>query len=113
MGGYKHNQLKSKSYEEIQKMFDNETRRVNTFIPMDSGGNKSKKGTEERKVLKQERATTRTESFKETVRMEEVCFKILTEKDWRLFGSLVKTNKHGDIRLLKDDHVKECLLGVI
>ncbi|GJZ09766.1 hypothetical protein Tco_0544049 [Tanacetum coccineum] len=24
MGGYKHNQLKSKSYEEIQKMFDNE-----------------------------------------------------------------------------------------
>ncbi|GKC25618.1 hypothetical protein Tco_1027768, partial [Tanacetum coccineum] len=36
MGGYKHNQLKSKSYEEIQKMFDNEMRRVNTFIPMDS-----------------------------------------------------------------------------
>ncbi|GJZ94214.1 hypothetical protein Tco_0666417 [Tanacetum coccineum] len=37
MGGYKHNQLKSKSYEEIQKLFDNEMRRVNTFIPMDSG----------------------------------------------------------------------------
>ncbi|GKD90137.1 hypothetical protein Tco_1365644, partial [Tanacetum coccineum] len=36
MGGYKHNQLKSESYEEIQKMFDNEMRRVNTFIPMDS-----------------------------------------------------------------------------
>ncbi|GKA88887.1 hypothetical protein Tco_0810699 [Tanacetum coccineum] len=36
IGGYKHNQLKSKSYEEIQKMFDNEIRRVNTFIPMDS-----------------------------------------------------------------------------
>ncbi|GJU16703.1 hypothetical protein Tco_1144669 [Tanacetum coccineum] len=36
MGGYKHNQLKSKSYEEIQKMFNNEMRRVNTFIPMDS-----------------------------------------------------------------------------
>ncbi|GKE28752.1 hypothetical protein Tco_1444136 [Tanacetum coccineum] len=47
MGGYKHNQLKSKSYEEIQKMFDNETRRVNTFIPMDSEVIKSKKGTEE------------------------------------------------------------------
>ncbi|GKA61723.1 hypothetical protein Tco_0761242 [Tanacetum coccineum] len=36
MGGYKHNQLKSKSYEEIQNLFDNEMRRVNTFIPMDS-----------------------------------------------------------------------------
>ncbi|GJW38542.1 hypothetical protein Tco_0064387 [Tanacetum coccineum] len=47
MGGYKHNQLKSKSYEEIQKMFDNEIRRVNTFIPMDSEVVKSKKGTEE------------------------------------------------------------------
>ncbi|GJX81777.1 hypothetical protein Tco_0331258 [Tanacetum coccineum] len=47
MGGYKHNQLKSESYEEIQKMFDNEMRRVNTFIPMDSEVVKSKKETEE------------------------------------------------------------------
>ncbi|GJS78765.1 hypothetical protein Tco_0728646 [Tanacetum coccineum] len=47
MGGYKHNQLKSKSYEEIQKLFDNEMRRVNTYIPMDSEEVKSKKGTEE------------------------------------------------------------------
>ncbi|GKE36603.1 hypothetical protein Tco_1460008 [Tanacetum coccineum] len=46
MGGYKHNQLKSKSYEEIQKMFDNEMRRVNTFILMDSKEVKSKKETE-------------------------------------------------------------------
>ncbi|GKE36120.1 hypothetical protein Tco_1455442, partial [Tanacetum coccineum] len=44
---YKHNQLKSKSYEEIQKLFDNEMRRVNTFIPMDSEVVKSKKETEE------------------------------------------------------------------
>ncbi|GJU30344.1 hypothetical protein Tco_1173933 [Tanacetum coccineum] len=47
MGGYKHNQLKSKSYEEIQKLFDNEMRKVNTFIPMDSEVVKSKKGIEE------------------------------------------------------------------
>ncbi|GJS80891.1 hypothetical protein Tco_0747432 [Tanacetum coccineum] len=46
MGGYKHNQLKSKSYEEIQKL-NNEMRRVNTFIPMDSEEVKSKKETEE------------------------------------------------------------------
>ncbi|GJZ60310.1 hypothetical protein Tco_0616126 [Tanacetum coccineum] len=39
--------LKSKSYEEIQKMFDNEMRRVNTFIPMDSEVDKSKKETKE------------------------------------------------------------------
>ncbi|GJZ07799.1 putative reverse transcriptase domain-containing protein [Tanacetum coccineum] len=47
MGGYKHNQLKSKCYKEIQKLFDNKIRRVNTFIPMDSEEVKSKKETEE------------------------------------------------------------------
>ncbi|GJY42387.1 hypothetical protein Tco_0429657 [Tanacetum coccineum] len=47
MGGYKYNQLKSKSYDEIQKLFDNEMKRVNTFIPMDSEVVKSKEGTKE------------------------------------------------------------------
>ncbi|GJS04985.1 hypothetical protein Tco_0321493 [Tanacetum coccineum] len=47
MDGYKYNQLKSKSYDEIQKLFDNEMKRVNTFIPMDSEVVKSKEGTEE------------------------------------------------------------------
>ncbi|GKB73117.1 hypothetical protein Tco_0934529 [Tanacetum coccineum] len=33
MAGYKHSQLKSKSYDEIQKLFDKEMR-VNTFVDM-------------------------------------------------------------------------------
>ncbi|GJT38241.1 hypothetical protein Tco_0938106 [Tanacetum coccineum] len=36
MTGYKHNQLKSKSYDEIQEMFDKEMKRVNTFLDMDA-----------------------------------------------------------------------------
>ncbi|GJU55154.1 hypothetical protein Tco_1228868 [Tanacetum coccineum] len=36
MAGYKHNQLKSKSYDEIQEMFDKEMKRVNTFVDMNS-----------------------------------------------------------------------------
>ncbi|GJT56256.1 hypothetical protein Tco_0991310 [Tanacetum coccineum] len=36
MGGYKYNQLKNKCFEEIQKLFDIEMKRVNTFVPMDS-----------------------------------------------------------------------------
>ncbi|GJU71406.1 putative ribonuclease H-like domain-containing protein [Tanacetum coccineum] len=32
MGGYKHKQLKGKSYDEIQKLFDKEMKRVNTFV---------------------------------------------------------------------------------
>ncbi|GJS58196.1 hypothetical protein Tco_0652980 [Tanacetum coccineum] len=47
MYGYKYNQLKSKSYDEIQKLFDNEMKRVNTFIPLDSEVMKTKEGTEE------------------------------------------------------------------
>ncbi|GKA31487.1 hypothetical protein Tco_0717792 [Tanacetum coccineum] len=35
MAGYKHSQLKSKSYDEIQKLFDKEMR-VNTFVDMNS-----------------------------------------------------------------------------
>ncbi|GJS80354.1 hypothetical protein Tco_0730235 [Tanacetum coccineum] len=31
---YKHSQLKSKSYDEIQKLFDKEMKRVNTFVDM-------------------------------------------------------------------------------
>ncbi|GJS51550.1 hypothetical protein Tco_0624912 [Tanacetum coccineum] len=34
MARYKHNQLKSKSYDEIQEMFDKEMKRVNTFVDM-------------------------------------------------------------------------------
>ncbi|GJV21574.1 hypothetical protein Tco_1370594 [Tanacetum coccineum] len=34
MAGYKHNQLKSQSYDKIQEMFDKEIKRVNTFVDM-------------------------------------------------------------------------------
>ncbi|GKA17609.1 hypothetical protein Tco_0697446 [Tanacetum coccineum] len=36
MAGYKQYQLKSKSYDEIQEMFDKEMKRVNTFVDMDT-----------------------------------------------------------------------------
>ncbi|GKA94654.1 hypothetical protein Tco_0816692 [Tanacetum coccineum] len=34
--GYKHNQLKNKSFNDIQKLFDKEMRRVNIFVDMDT-----------------------------------------------------------------------------
>ncbi|GJU99258.1 hypothetical protein Tco_1328529 [Tanacetum coccineum] len=36
MGGYKHNQLKGRSYKEFQKLFDKAYKQVSSFIPMDS-----------------------------------------------------------------------------
>ncbi|GJV79658.1 hypothetical protein Tco_1515528 [Tanacetum coccineum] len=35
MAGYKHSQLKSKNYDEIQKLFDKEMKRENTFVDME------------------------------------------------------------------------------
>ncbi|GKA39987.1 hypothetical protein Tco_0732580 [Tanacetum coccineum] len=36
MAGYKHNQLKSKSYDKIQEMVDKEMKWVNTFVDIDT-----------------------------------------------------------------------------
>ncbi|GKB56078.1 hypothetical protein Tco_0912264 [Tanacetum coccineum] len=36
MAGYKHIRLKNKSFEDIQKLFDKEMKRVNTFVYMDT-----------------------------------------------------------------------------
>ncbi|GJY32957.1 hypothetical protein Tco_0417426 [Tanacetum coccineum] len=53
MAGYKHNQLKSKSYDEIQKLFDKEMKRVNSFVPMVvEDSKKSKSDTEHKSSTK-------------------------------------------------------------
>ncbi|GJW80810.1 hypothetical protein Tco_0144785 [Tanacetum coccineum] len=51
MGGYTYKQLKGKNFDEIQKLFDKEMKRVNTFVAMGSEEQESKekkaKGSEE------------------------------------------------------------------
>ncbi|GJS67051.1 zinc finger BED domain-containing protein RICESLEEPER 2-like protein isoform X1 [Tanacetum coccineum] len=46
---YTHNQLKSKSFEEIQKLYEKEQKWINDFVPMDSeeGGKKTKSSKKE------------------------------------------------------------------
>ncbi|GJX31492.1 hypothetical protein Tco_0241347 [Tanacetum coccineum] len=60
MGGYKHNQLKGKSYEEIQKLFDKTYKQVNSFVPMASDdkekGSEKKAGGSRKKTLAKKRA---------------------------------------------------------
>ncbi|GKD50564.1 retrotransposable element Tf2 [Tanacetum coccineum] len=36
MAGYKHNQLKNKSFDDIQKLFDKAMKRINMFVDMDT-----------------------------------------------------------------------------
>ncbi|GJV77542.1 hypothetical protein Tco_1509126 [Tanacetum coccineum] len=59
MGGYKHNQLKGKSYEEIQKLFDKTYKQVNSFVSMASDdkekGSEKKAGDSRKKTLSKKR----------------------------------------------------------
>ncbi|GJS21044.1 ribonuclease H-like domain, reverse transcriptase, RNA-dependent DNA polymerase [Tanacetum coccineum] len=59
MAGYKHSQLKSKSYNEIQKLFDKEMKRVNTFMDMNS---EVVKGSETRTEESSKRVRDKLES---------------------------------------------------
>ncbi|GJT03842.1 hypothetical protein Tco_0838304, partial [Tanacetum coccineum] len=66
MGGYTYKQLKGKSFDEIQKLFDKEMKRVNTFVAMGSevqeGKEKKVEGSKEiakgsrKKMLRRKRA---------------------------------------------------------
>ncbi|GJS74964.1 hypothetical protein Tco_0724845 [Tanacetum coccineum] len=61
MGGYKHNQLKGRGYEEIQKLFDKAYKQVNSFVPMDS---EEVKSSETRTEESSKRAGNELESDK-------------------------------------------------
>ncbi|GJS81441.1 hypothetical protein Tco_0747982 [Tanacetum coccineum] len=59
MAGYKHNQLKTKSFEDIQMLFDKEMKIVNTFVDMDT---ELVKGSETRTEGSSKRAGEELES---------------------------------------------------
>ncbi|GKC03082.1 hypothetical protein Tco_0994692 [Tanacetum coccineum] len=72
MGGYTYKQLKGKSFDEIQMLFDKEMKRVNTFVAMGSEVQKEKKqGRRERtteRILKE----TKCKKKKSQRKMTEV-----------------------------------------
>ncbi|GJX24267.1 hypothetical protein Tco_0228712 [Tanacetum coccineum] len=69
MRGYKHNQLKGKGCEEIQKLFDKEMKRVNTFVAMSLEAQESK----EKKVEgRKEKAKGSRKKILETDEHEEI-----------------------------------------
>ncbi|GJT94589.1 putative ribonuclease H-like domain-containing protein [Tanacetum coccineum] len=98
MGGYTYKQLKGKSFDEIQKLFDKEMKRVNSFVAMGSevqeSNEKKVEGSEEkaksnrkkmlgkkRVVKEQQQESTKRQKLKddkETDEHEEVGKQILT-----------------------------------
>ncbi|GJY16846.1 hypothetical protein Tco_0387268, partial [Tanacetum coccineum] len=67
MGGYTYKQLKGKSFDEIQKLFDKEMKRVNTFVAMGSEVQESKEKKEEESSKKQ-----KVEEEKESEEVDEI-----------------------------------------
>ncbi|GJV77664.1 hypothetical protein Tco_1509248, partial [Tanacetum coccineum] len=68
MAGYKHNQLKNKSFDDIQKLFDKAMKRVNTFVDMDTElveGSKVRAKAEIAQESSSKRAGTELEQEKE------------------------------------------------
>ncbi|GKB68414.1 hypothetical protein Tco_0929826, partial [Tanacetum coccineum] len=76
MAGFKHSQLKSKSYDEIQKLFDKEMKRVNTFVDMNS---EVVKGSETRTEESSKRAGDELESDK--LKKQKIDEHVEAEKD--------------------------------
>ncbi|GKC35418.1 hypothetical protein Tco_1047802 [Tanacetum coccineum] len=67
MGKYTHNQMKSKSFEEIQKLYEREQKRINDFVPIDS------------EVVKDSRKGKAKGSRKKIVTRKRICEKLDSE----------------------------------
>ncbi|GKB34481.1 putative ribonuclease H-like domain-containing protein [Tanacetum coccineum] len=69
MGEYKHKQLMRKSYDEIQKLFDKEMKRVNTFVAMSSetqeSNEKKVEGSEEKAKSSRKKSLGKKRAVKE------------------------------------------------
>ncbi|GJS77169.1 hypothetical protein Tco_0727050 [Tanacetum coccineum] len=68
MGGYTYKQLKGKSFDEIQKLFDKEMKRVNTFVAM---GSKVQENKEKKEEGREETAKVEEEKKSEEVEKDD------------------------------------------
>ncbi|GJZ01074.1 hypothetical protein Tco_0519035 [Tanacetum coccineum] len=111
MGGYTYKQLKGKSFDEIQKLFDKEMKRVNTFVAMGSEVQESKEKKEEgreettkgsrKKMLRRKRAgkEQQQESSKKQKVEEEKESDTVDEYDEAELKKLLVIKKDEDIAI--------------
>ncbi|GJY00420.1 hypothetical protein Tco_0357438 [Tanacetum coccineum] len=104
MVGYKHNQLKSKSYDEIQEMFDKEMKRVNTFVDMDTELVKGNEHVEAKGDDDQEEA--KMKKHMEIVQDDEVAIDAIplaTKAPVIVEWKIIKERKMGYFQLIRAD----------
>ncbi|GJZ00837.1 hypothetical protein Tco_0518266 [Tanacetum coccineum] len=97
MARFKHSQLKRKSYDEIQKLFDKEMKRVNTFMDMNS---EVVKGSETRTEESSKRAGDELESDKS--KKQKIDEHVKAEKDDDP-EEIVKEGQKGFYQLIRAD----------
>ncbi|GJY17386.1 hypothetical protein Tco_0388877, partial [Tanacetum coccineum] len=137
MVGYKHNQLKNKSFNDIQKLFGKAIKRVNTFVDMDTelveGGEVKAKGIETRvkgsskrvgEELEQESSKKqKLEEDKEIAELQRLIEVIPNKEKWQLMLFLWKLSLQalpkegyervlwGDLKTMFDPHVEDQVWG--
>ncbi|GJR62966.1 hypothetical protein Tco_1505128 [Tanacetum coccineum] len=126
--GYKHNQLKNKSFNDIQKLFDKAMKRVNTFVDMDTesveGSEVRAEGSETRVEGSSKRARKELEQEKEVAidviplatkppsivdykihkEWKKTCYQIIradgSSKMYLVFGHMLKSFNREDLETL-------------
>nr|GEW30481.1 hypothetical protein [Tanacetum cinerariifolium] len=94
MANYKHNQLKNKSFEEIQMLFNNTMKWIEAFVHMDTklvkgsekaveGSEKAKEGSSKRKGSNLEQEDAKRQRLEEENESAELkrCLEIILEDD--------------------------------
>ncbi|GKC45005.1 hypothetical protein Tco_1062727, partial [Tanacetum coccineum] len=91
MGGYTYKQIKGKSFDEIQKLFDKEINRVNTFVAL---GFKVQESKEKKEEGREE--TAKGEEEKESEEVDEVELKkllVIKKDEDRAIGAIPLATK--------------------
>nr|GEW33384.1 hypothetical protein [Tanacetum cinerariifolium] len=94
MANYKHNQLKNKSFEEIQMLFNNTMKWIGAFVPMDTelvkgidkaieGNEKAEEGSSKRATCNLEQRDAKSQRLEEENESAELkrCLKIIPKDD--------------------------------
>ncbi|GKE71323.1 hypothetical protein Tco_1529395, partial [Tanacetum coccineum] len=108
MGGYTYKQLKGKNFDEIQKLFDKEMKRVNTFVAMGSEEQESKEkkaeGSEETAKGSRKKMLGRKRAGKQ--QQQESSKKQKMEED-KEFDEVKEVSKDDEGELLKHLVIKK------
>ncbi|GKB37327.1 hypothetical protein Tco_0882269 [Tanacetum coccineum] len=105
IAGYKPNQLKNKSFDDIQKLFDKAMKRVNTFVNMDTElveGTEMKESSKKAKVMEESSKRQKGDDDQEAAKMKEL-MKIVPDEEEVAIDAIPLATKPPSIMLKSFD----------